>query len=159
MYRDGAFGANNPVNELWKEARQIWIQDAYDARLDQLLKCYVSIGTGEPKTENMKESVKGMIETLSNMITQTRNAARDFESEHPNLTKLDGTQRYFRFNVDQGLQDVGLDEFKKKGPMEVATATYMEHPDRQRLITLCAKSLRTKTSVSLPQEVTEPDFS
>ncbi|XMA08527.1 hypothetical protein WAI453_001318 [Rhynchosporium graminicola] len=91
LYRVGGFGANNPVNEVWMEARQIWIQDDYDARLDPLLKCFISIGTGELKTENMKKSVKCFIDTLANMLTQTRRSGKDFQSEHPNLTKLDGT--------------------------------------------------------------------
>ncbi|CZS99717.1 uncharacterized protein RAG0_08019 [Rhynchosporium agropyri] len=91
LYRVGGFGANNPVNEVWMEARQIWIQDDYNARLDPLLKCFISIGTGELKTENLKKSVKCFIDTLANMLTQTRRSGKDFQSEHPNLTKLDGT--------------------------------------------------------------------
>jgi predicted patatin/cPLA2 family phospholipase len=159
LFRDGGFKANNPVNEVWHEARQIWIGDAYDVQLDQLLKCIISIGTGETKTESMKEGVKGFVETLTRMITQTRDTDKAFYNDHRNLTKLDGTQRYFRFNVDQGLQAVSLEQYEKKGTMEAVTKTYMESPERQSLLALCANILRTKTSVSLPQEIAEPDFS
>ncbi|KAH9216167.1 acyl transferase/acyl hydrolase/lysophospholipase [Leptodontidium sp. 2 PMI_412] len=159
LYRDGGFGANNPVNGVWHEARQIWIRDAYDVQLDQLLKCFISIGTGAPKTESMKESVKGFIDTMKKMVTQTKRSADHFMNDHRNLTRLDGTQRYFRFNVDQGLQEVGLEEFQKRRLVEAATKSYMESPDRENLVALCAKILGTKTSVSLPQEIVEPDFS
>jgi predicted acylesterase/phospholipase RssA len=51
QYRDGGFGANNPVTEVWHEAREVWIKDDYDVQLDDILKCFVSIGTGFPKIE------------------------------------------------------------------------------------------------------------
>ncbi len=159
MYRDGGFGANNPVTEVWHEAREIWIQDNYDVQLDDLLKCFVSIGTGFPKTEGMKESVKGFIDTLKNMVTQTKRSADDFMKSHRNLTKMDGSQRYFRFNVEQGLQDVGLEEWKKANIIETATEGYMESPERENLVALCANNLRLKLCVSLITEIPDVDFS
>jgi predicted acylesterase/phospholipase RssA len=160
-YRDGGFGANNPVNEVWHEAREVWVKDDYDdeVQLDKILKCFISIGTGAPKTEGMKESVKGFVDTLKNMVTQTKRSADDFMKSHRNLTKIDGRQRYFRFNVDQGLQEVGLEEYKKTPLVEAATEGYMESPDRENLVALCANNLKLKTSVSLLKEIPDMDFS
>ncbi|KAH7400365.1 phospholipase, patatin family protein [Cadophora sp. MPI-SDFR-AT-0126] len=160
-YRDGGFGANNPVNEVWHEAREVWVKDDYDdeVQLDKILKCFISIGTGAPRTEGMKESVKGFVDTLKNMVTQTKRSADDFMKSHRNLTKIDGRQRYFRFNVDQGLQEVGLEEYKKTPLVEAATEGYMESPDRENLVALCANNLKLKTSVSLLEEIPDMDFS
>jgi hypothetical protein len=36
-------------------------------------------------------------------------------------------KRYFRFNVEQGLQDIGLEEHKKNGASEAASETYLSH--------------------------------
>ena len=159
LYRDGGFGANNPVTEVWHEAREIWIKDDYEIQLGDILKCFVSIGTGFPKTEGMKEGVKGFIDTLKNMVTQTKRTADDFMRSHRNLTKIDGTQRYFRFNVEQGLQDVGLEEWKKVHTIETVTEGYMESPERENLVALCANNLRMKKYVSLSAELPDDDFS
>ena len=72
---------------------------------------------------------------------------------------MDGSQRYFRFNVEQGLQDVGLEEWKKINIIESATEGYMESPERENLVALCANNLRLKTSVSLFTEIPDEDFS
>ncbi|KAH8746289.1 acyl transferase/acyl hydrolase/lysophospholipase [Hyaloscypha finlandica] len=147
-YRDGGFGANNPVNEVWHEAREVWVKDDYDdeVQLDKILKCFIFIRSGAPTTEGMKESVKGFVDTWGNIVT------------HRNLTKTDGRQRYFRFNVDQGLQEVGLEEYKKTPLVEAATEEYMESPDRENLQALCANNLKLKTRESLLEEIPDMVF-
>lgn len=40
-------------------------------------------------------------------------------------------KRFFRFNVDQGLQDVGLAEHKEQGRIEAVTDEYLRHQDRK----------------------------
>jgi hypothetical protein len=84
----GALEQNNPVNEVWHEAGEVWVKDDYDdeVQLDKTLKCFISIGTGAPKTEGMKESVKAFVDTLKNMVTQTKRSADDFMKSHRNLT-------------------------------------------------------------------------
>lgn len=152
MYRDGGFGANNPVYEVWHEAMELWRPEDGEVDFHQLLKCFVSIGTGNPQTESMKEGVKGFIDTPANMVTQTNRSAQDFMRSNQALTKIDGSQRYFRFNVEQGLQGVGLEEHKKRPIIEAVTQDYMRYPQQGNLVALCAKNLRLKTSVSLLEE-------
>lgn len=38
-----------------------------------------------------------------------------------------GSKRYYRFNVDQGLQDIGLAEYQEQGRIEAATEGYLDH--------------------------------
>jgi hypothetical protein len=56
-------------------------------------------------------------------------------------------KRYSRFNIDQGLQDVGLDEYKKEGAMESATNGYITHPVQKFRVRDCIQNLRLKQSV------------
>ncbi|KAH6611780.1 hypothetical protein B0J18DRAFT_474238 [Chaetomium sp. MPI-SDFR-AT-0129] len=50
--------------------------------------------------------------------------------------------RYFRFNVDRGLEDVVLDEYEKRGDIVTATEAYLDDPRVHALVTdfLQAKS-------------------
>ena len=56
-------------------------------------------------------------------------------------------KRYFRFNVDQGLQDVGLAEFLKQGAIEAATDRYIKSQTQKYLVRDCALNLKHKRSV------------
>ena len=119
---------------------------------------WVPRGTHRAAYKSMKESVKGFIETLTTIVTQTNRSVDDFMRSHKNLTKLDGTQHYFRSNVKQGLQGIGLEEFAKT-IIEAATQDYMRSPQQKNVVALCAKSLRLKLSVSFFSEIVADDFS
>ena len=56
-------------------------------------------------------------------------------------------KRYFRFNVEHGLQGIGLDEYKKKGAMESATERYITHMAQKFRLQDCVQNLRLKQSV------------
>ena len=59
------------------------------------------------------------------MATDTEKVAREFEEEmkhrHGNEQKV-----YFRFNVQQGLEQVGLEEWKEMETIKVATGDYLK---------------------------------
>jgi hypothetical protein len=70
--------------------------------LSGLLKCFVPIGTGNPGRKAITEgSLKFFSETLVGIATQTEDTARVFVER---LRRLYEGKRYFRFNVQQGLQ-------------------------------------------------------
>jgi hypothetical protein len=56
-------------------------------------------------------------------------------------------KRYLRFNVEQGLQEIGLDEYKKKGVMKAATEGYLAHIAQKFRVRDCIQNLRLKQSV------------
>ena len=58
-------------------------------------------------------------------------------------------KRYFRFNVEQGLQEIGLEEYKKKGAMEAATEGYLTHTAQRFRVRDCIQNMRLKQSVYL----------
>ena len=117
---DGAFGANNPTNEMWTEAGDIWMDEA-DSKLEDKVGCIVSIGTGMPAFEAIDETLKGIFDTLKSIATDCERTAEIFRRQH---RALEG--RFFRFNVPQGLEDVGLEEATKTREIKAATRHYLE---------------------------------
>ena len=99
---DGAFGANNPIEEVEEEAADIWCPTTLD--LKPLMKCIVSIGTGDPGVKALDDNIlQFMTKTLVRMATKPKGTERHFLARWATEYK---DNRYFRLNVEQGLQDV-----------------------------------------------------
>lgn len=122
------------------EAMNIWLPDG--GNFEQMVQCFVSIGTGNPGTRPIHDSLYGLLfKDLKEIATDTEQTAKNFASHHRQM--LD-QRRYFRFNVDQGLQDVGLEEYDKQSIIETATWEYLEHQNQKFIMRDCARNLRTK---------------
>jgi predicted acylesterase/phospholipase RssA len=144
-FADGGFGANNPVDEVEGEASNIWGSDGKD--LKELVKCFISIGTGNP---GKKAFENGMIRFLSQTVVQIATETEATEKKFiERWAKHFDKNRYFRFNVDQGLQDIGLDEYNKKGAIKAATEGYLTHLAQRYHVRDCIQNLRLKQSVYL----------
>lgn len=145
QFVDGALGTNNPVYEVEGEAANIWSSDRGDIK--PLVKCFVSIGTGNPGMKALKDNiVKFLLNSLVEIVTETEETAAKSASHW--RYHLD-TKRYFRFNVDQGLQDVGLAEYKEQGRMEAATYEYLRQQAQKFQVRDCVENLQQKQSVYL----------
>ena len=142
-FADGGLGANNPVDEVEGEASNIWCSETGD--LKPLVKCFISIGTGEPSIKAFENSMsKFLSQTVVEIATQTDDTEKKF------IARWAGhfdQKRYFRFNANQGLQDIGLDEYKKKGAIESATEKYLTHTAQKFRVRDCIQNLRLKQSV------------
>ena len=78
------------------------------------------------------------------IATETENTERRF------IARWAGhfdEKRYFRFNVEQGLQNIGLDEFKKKGEMEAATHSYVAHTAQKFRVRDCIQNSKGSSRV------------
>lgn len=62
--------------------------------------------------------------TLVRIATQTEETEKRFMAK---WRQHYDEQRYFRFNVDQGLQDIGLAEYQQQGAIKAATSGYMNY--------------------------------
>ena len=80
------------------------------------------------------------------IATETENTERKFIAR---WAKQFDEKRYFRFNVEQGLQEIGLKEYKKKGAMEAATEGYLTHTAQKFRVRDCILNMRLKQSVYL----------
>jgi hypothetical protein len=142
-FADGGLGANNPVDEVEGEAANIWCSESGD--LKPLVKCFLSIGTGNPGIKAFEESLtKFLGKTVVDIATETEETEKRFIAK---WRKHYGENRYFRFNVDQGLQSIGLDEYKQQGAMESATERYLVNQAQKNRVQHCIKNLELKESV------------
>lgn len=114
---DGALKSNNPVEEIVSEI---------DAEFNEKpIHCVVSIGTGVSKDEGLGRSLVTVAKACIEIATDT-------EDTHYKLKERECREggrlrkRYFRFNVDQGLQDVGLAEWEAMDNIWGITRTYMD---------------------------------
>ncbi|OBT93612.2 hypothetical protein VE01_08085 [Pseudogymnoascus verrucosus] len=147
-FADGGLGANNPVDEVEGEASNIWCSETGD--LKPLVKCFISIGTGNPGKTAFEDGIfKFLGQTVVDIATETENTEKKFIAR---WAKHFDESRYFRFNVDQGLQTIGLDEYKKKGAIESATGGYLTHTAQKFQVRDCIQNMKLK------QIKTDPSF-
>jgi hypothetical protein len=140
---DGALGSNNPVDEVEGEASNIWCPETGD--LKPLVKCFVSIGTGNPGKKAIEDgTVRFLSKTLVGIATETEKTADRFIAR---WRQHFDERRYFRFNVHQGLQGIGLAEYKEQGPIEAATYEYLSHQEQRSRMRDCVLNLTQKQSV------------
>ncbi|KAK5246710.1 hypothetical protein LTR20_007356 [Exophiala xenobiotica] len=128
---DGGTGANNPVWEVWNQAQAIYGPNPLEDHLD----CLVSIGTGVPSLTPFRDDVLHIHETLIALATETEQTAERFRRSKAHL---DDSGHYYRFNVARGLEEVGLEESKKKKEIAVATRRYVASQEVLKQMQACA---------------------
>ena len=114
-YVDGGLGYNNPVRPLIEEAVRIWPE--------RNIGCIVSIGTGIPGWKDVGRTIRPLFETLKAMSVDTETVAREVQEEM--TSRYDKLNIYFRFNVQHGLEQIGLEEWKEFDRTKVATEDYL----------------------------------
>ena len=140
---DGALRANNPALEVEDEASNIWCSDTRD--LKPLVKCFISIGTGHPGKKPIDDHIaKFLTETLVAIATDTESVAEEIIGRWRQQYEQ---KRYFRFNVHQGLQGVGLEEYEQQGRIEATTDEYLRHTEQKSRVKDCVHNLKMKQSV------------
>jgi hypothetical protein len=108
---------------------------------DQLwgrLKCLVSIGTGAPALKPVRDDLLGIWATLRELATETEKTAEQFRRDK---SSLDDEGRYYRFNVDHGLESIGLEESKKTKEIAAATGRYVASQAVFKQMKACANNL------------------
>ncbi|KAJ5614917.1 FabD/lysophospholipase-like protein [Penicillium hordei] len=76
-FADGGLGANNPIDEVEGEASGIWCEDIGD--LKPQVKCFISIGTGNPGKKAMEDNLlKFVSKTLPELATQAEHTEKRF---------------------------------------------------------------------------------
>lgn len=139
--RDGGLRNNNPINEAMDE-----INTEFG---DKEIACIISIGTGVSKTEFFGNGLMSIAKACAKIATDTEEAERTFRNNHtkPNQMLHD---RYFRFEVDQGLQNVGMEEWKNMEHIWSVTTSYLDDLKRREMLDECATKLHG------PRAGTEP---
>ncbi len=129
-YIDAAIGCNNPVEYLLHEA-------ANRIGTARRLGCVLSIGTGTRpvKIERASTGLRNLMHTpkfgkaLIGTLKNTATSGGGEETHRRVLARLaDYPDSYFRFNVPNAADLVGLDEYRKLKSLETATEGYVSEP-------------------------------
>ena len=120
--------------EVWNEAQLIWGPEPLEAKV----RCLVSIGTGVPSLKPFRDDAFHIFNTLLAITTETEETAEKFRRDK---SYFDSSGRYFRFNVAHGLEDIGLEESKKKKEIAAATGRYIASQEVYNQIQACAGNL------------------
>jgi hypothetical protein len=139
-FHDGGLGANNPSAQAWAEMRDVFRKGHDD--ITSTVSCFMSIGCGKAEIPIIDQSLYGFLaETLVSIATETDKTAETFEADHEQLFQA---QRCFRFNVEQGMQKVGLEEHKHVQKVVNATEEYLRQRQTERSINAAVGRLAQK---------------
>lgn len=133
---DAGLGCNNPIKEVIAEAKLVF---GKERKVD----CIVSIGTGKAGVVGFDKPTglqtilpTDLVNVLKKMVTESSSTAEEMEQRYEAVRNL-----YFRFDVDQGLQDVGLEEWKRLEDVKTHTITYTMETNIDRKIDAVVTSL------------------
>jgi hypothetical protein len=121
---DAAMGCNNPVRYLIEEAQR-------EFGLAREVGCIVSIGTGKPKVAGFdapglfqRALPLDLIKVLVSMATDSEAEASRMKARYQNCPGL-----YHRLNVERGLEEISLEEWKMLGDVKTHTMEYLRQND------------------------------
>jgi predicted acylesterase/phospholipase RssA len=131
-YGDGGLHYNNPIRILLDESKRIW-----NCETERRAGMIISIGTGKPKLRGFGKSLTEIVKSLQAIVTNTQETEEMFANE---IADLASTERphYFRFNVDQGLEDIGLEEWGEFETLTEATDAYLK--THRRYVDSCVEA-------------------
>jgi predicted acylesterase/phospholipase RssA len=134
----GAMGCNNPIVHALEEIKSVCP--------DQHVACIVSIGAGHVRTIHIPEPSPLMhvfptdVGTLTTSIaTDSERVARDMAVRFQGTTDV-----YFRLSVEQGMQEIELDDWDKLGKVMAHTRVYMRHPEVHATINRIVTAIRER---------------
>lgn len=108
---------------------------------EESVKCFVSIGTGVPSLKPFTNDLVGFDQSLLAIATATEKTAERFCRDK---SGLDGKGRYYRFNVLRGLEDIGIEDSRRKNAIIAATEKYLESQAVFKQMKACGHNLRDK---------------
>jgi hypothetical protein len=137
-YGDGGFHYNNPVRVAVEESNKIW-----ESSKDLQIGCILSIGTGKPALKAVGDRGHEVLLSLKDIAMDTETTAEEFAAQIEDMDPL-RRPKYFRFNVEQGLEGISLEEWKHFDPLTAATSAYLR--SHRKEIEDCAETLLQLTS-------------
>jgi len=138
---DGALGRNNPVWQVFEEAELVFP--------NRRVACTISIGSGQAQTIAIPKPslfqrilpfdvVNAMVQIATHCERTAEETERRFKSS-PNL--------YFRLNVEQGMQNVTLDQWDRLGEVATHTNQYLLKVEVDQKVGNAARAIRERREV------------
>jgi antirestriction protein len=110
--------------------------------------CILSLGTGWTNVPSLdKAKLHNVLAACVQIALDSEETAKRFMYDRRGEA-LWKHGKYFRFNVEQGMHDIELDEWKHLEKMDAMTTRYLSAKETAENIRSCAKSLLNPTSVS-----------
>ncbi|KAF5682097.1 acyl transferase acyl hydrolase lysophospholipase [Fusarium denticulatum] len=132
---DAGFGYNNPCEYLIREAK-----DQFPGRDEMRV---LSIGTGLGDVVSIKDTRASILRALKKMATTSKKVALRLDERYGE------TETYHRFNVERGLEDISLSDWKETSSISSHTHNYLS--ENKRVIDKFIQSL-TRNSNAKPAE-------
>lgn len=126
---DGGLKHNNPVKVVFKEAQDVW-------GLERPL-FLISVGTGDAPSGQFHGSLQSVVEGLTKIATDTKQADEEFYNNRKSLPQLAG---YWRLNVPS-MAIIGLEEYKLCDAIQGATQGYLKIGETKTKLEECVMEL------------------
>ena len=134
-YIDAGMGCNNPVQHVLQEAELMFP--------NRHVACIISIGAGQAQTISIPNP--GWFQRILplKVVDAIRKIATDCEaSAHVAARRFERTPGiYFRFNVEQGLQGVGLEQWERLDEVRAHAGQYIRMADVDRRLDAAVASI------------------
>ncbi|KAJ0415765.1 acyl transferase/acyl hydrolase/lysophospholipase [Aspergillus carlsbadensis] len=146
-FTDSSAQANNPIREVWIEAKNVWRLTT----LESQLRCLVSIGTGLPTIKRAKPSggvfgFSAAAKSADASVADPEVETNKFIQEH---SELDDDGRLYRFDVPNGLAEIELDSLAEMETIVDATQEYLAKELVYKQVRRCGKALARPGSSEL----------
>ena len=147
-YVDGGVRFNNPAEQAILEASRIWGS--------RPIGCLVSLGTGKglPISGASRRGILGIFApyraeqlTVAKYCTELATSCEPVHHrlvEGNRLPKGRFKDRYYRFNVENGATEIGLNEWEKLSVLSERTEAYLDEPSEKPRLENCAKLLMSE---------------
>ncbi|CAE6489093.1 unnamed protein product [Rhizoctonia solani] len=130
----GELGNSNPLAHVLAEVRDLYP--------DQYVSCIMSVGAGHAHTIRISNtSHRKTSLAMKAMATGSDRVAEEMARRFQDTTGV-----YFRFNVDQGIQDVGTDDWEKLGTVGMHTRAYLSKNEVDRGMREATKAMHDRSN-------------
>jgi hypothetical protein len=140
-YIDGGLGLNNPTAQVLAEAELIFP--------GREVACVISIGTGQPKISSIQKVNLWQQVVPTDVIQVMIDIATDCETTNQTMARRfrDLPGFYFRFNVEQGMQDIQLADWDQLQKVIAHTVHYLKMQDVDQRVGVAVDVIRQRRGV------------
>lgn len=129
----GALGANNPTQEILREALNVF---GKDRRIAQI----ISLGSGRPRVLSLDKSTN-----VERLVRMARDMASDCEIVANELSsRFFGVNAYLRLNVDRGMENIRMNHWTTLGDIEAHTSSYVDDLPVTNLLDISLQRLQER---------------
>ena len=131
---DGGIACTNPSILALQEAKDLWNVDPDD------FSAFVSIGTGFRQADSLDGGMNAfkLVKLLTQLATETTSSHERMTSIFKDAMNQAG---YYRFEVQQGVADIAVDEIAQVEKIGAAARLYVLATQTQQSLSACAQAL------------------